>query len=49
MFSTSSRVSGSKKSRSLVSKSVLTVSGFEFTITLSKPMSSQAKAAWQQQ
>ena len=48
-FSTSSSVSGSKNSRSLVSKSVLTVSGFELIITLSRPMSSHAKAAWQQQ
>ena len=48
-LSTSSSVSGSKNSRSLVSKSVLTVSGLELIITLSKPISSAANAAWQQQ
>ena len=48
-FSVSSSVSGSKKSKSLVSKSVLTVSGLELIMTLSRPISAHAKEAWQQQ
>ena len=43
--STSSRVSGSKYRASEMSKSVETVSGFEFTITVRKPISRNAIAA----
>ena len=43
--STSSSVSGSKYRRLLVSKSVDTVSGLQFTIIVSKPDSRRASAA----
>jgi hypothetical protein len=46
---TSSRVSGSKYSRSETSKSVETVSGFEFTMIVSYPASRSARTAWTQQ
>ena len=47
--STCSRVSGSKYSLSLVSQSVDTVSGFEFTMMVSNPRSRSAIAARTQQ
>ena len=49
MAITSSCVRGSKYSLSEVSKSVETVSGFEFTMIVSQPISRRAKAACTQQ
>ena len=47
--STSSRVSGSKYSRSEVSKSVETVSGLQLTMMVSNPSSRSCSAACTQQ
>ena len=47
--STSSRVSGSKYSLSLMSKSVETVSGFELIMIVSSPASLSASTACTQQ
>ena len=49
MSRTLSSSSGSKYRRSLVSKSVETVSGLELTMMLSMPSSLSAQAAWTEQ
>ena len=49
MSRTDSSSSGSKYRRSDVSKSVETVSGFEFTITAATPPRCNAHAAWTEQ